>query len=131
MLERVVAAVVLIAVCMYCVASVNVMLEMDWSQTETLYELIYRALVAVIGLELVRMLVTHSLASVVELIAFIISRRMLKQDMTSLDIATNVVALVTLLIARYYFMHEDSKPIFGDRPKASPSPASPDALKDW
>lgn len=104
MLERILAAVVLVAVAIYCIASVEVMMQMDWSRTETLYELIYRALVAVIGLEFVRMLVTHSVNAVLELIAFIISRRMLKQDMTSLDMVINVVAFVTLLIVRYFFV---------------------------
>ena len=35
---------------------------MDWRDTGTLYELIYRVLLLVIGVELIRTLVTHNLA---------------------------------------------------------------------
>ena len=42
--------------------------DMDWRSTETFYELIYRILLLVIGVELIRTLVTHDLTAVLELL---------------------------------------------------------------
>jgi len=43
-------------------------------------------LLLVIGLELVRMLVTHSLSAVLELLAFVIARKMLKPDLSGFTV---------------------------------------------
>jgi len=77
---------------------------MDWSAKETFYELIYRILLLVIGLELVRMLITHSLGAVLELLAFVIARKMLKPDLTAVDIILSVLAFVILLAGRKHLM---------------------------
>jgi hypothetical protein len=67
---------------------------MDWRLTETFYELIYRVLLLVIGVELVRTLVTHDLRAVLELLAFVVARKMLKPDLGVLDILLSVLAFV-------------------------------------
>jgi len=97
-LERLLAVIVFGGVIFMTFSSFEVMLNMDWSQTETFYELIYRVLLAVIGLELIRMLITHEMIAVLELLAFVIARKMLKPDLTSVDIALSVVAFVALVI---------------------------------
>lgn len=98
LLERVLALIVFIAVIYMVFASVPVIISMDWSQTETFYELIYRVLLAVIGLELIRMLITHEMIAVLELLAFVIARKMLKPDLTATDIAFSVFAFVALVL---------------------------------
>ena len=103
LMERAIAVIVLIGVVIYILMSIPVLAQMDWTQTTTFYELIYRALIAIIGLELVRMLITHSIAAVLELLAFVIARKMLKPELTSLDIILSVVAFVALMAARHYF----------------------------
>jgi hypothetical protein len=102
-LEKVIAFVVVIGVAAYAFESVAVMTAMDWSVTETFYELIYRVLAVIIGLELVRMLVSHSISAVLELLAFVIARKMLKPDLEAFDIALGVIAFVALMAARHYF----------------------------
>lgn len=102
-LERVLALLMLAGVVVAAVKGGITMFQMDWTAKETFYELIYRVLLLVIGLELVRMLVTHSLAAVLELLAFVIARKMLKPDLTSIDIILSVVAFVTLLAGRRHF----------------------------
>lgn len=102
--EYALALVVLAGVCVACWETIHVLMVMDWSQPETFYELIYRVLQLVIGLELVRMLIAHSLSAVLELIAFVIARKMLKPDVASLDIALSVGAFVALIAARHAFV---------------------------
>lgn len=105
-LEKVVAAATVIAVIVYGFESAKVLIAMDWSSTETFYEFINRTLIAVIGLELVRMLVNHSIGAVLELLAFVIARKMLKPDLTSLDIALSAGAFVALMAARHFLMED-------------------------
>jgi hypothetical protein len=102
-IEKGIAAVVLIGVLAFLVTSVWHFLSLDWTSMDTYYDLIYRSLLIIIGLELVRMLVTHSVAAVLELLAFVIARKMLKPDLTSLDIILSVAAFVLLMAARHYF----------------------------
>lgn len=105
-LEKVVAAATVIAVMVYGYESVKVLIVMDWSSTETFYEFINRTLIAVIGLELVRMLVNHSIGAVLELLAFVIARKMLKPDLESLDIALSAGSFVALMAARHFLMED-------------------------
>jgi hypothetical protein len=103
-LERALALAMLVGVMIAAVNGGITMSQMDWTSKETFYELIYRVLLLVIGLELVRMLVTHSLAAVLELLAFVIARKMLKPDLTALDIILSVIAFVVLLGGRRYLI---------------------------
>lgn len=102
--EKILAAVVIVGVIFYAIGSVRALLEMDWTQNEVFYEFIYRVLLLIIGLELARMLVTHSISAVLELLSFVIARKMLKPDLTSVDIILSVFAFVALAAARHYFM---------------------------
>lgn len=104
--ERALALLVLIGVVISAVTGTAHLVRQDWSITETFYELIYRVLLLVIGLELARMLVTHSLVAVMELLAFVIARKMLKPDLTAADIALSVLAFVALMAARRYLMRD-------------------------
>lgn len=103
-MEKILAIVILISVIVAAIKGGIYMAGMDWAGKDTFYELIYRTLLLVIGLELVRMLITHSLAAVLELLAFVIARKMLKPDLTSVDIILSVVAFVVLLFGRKYLM---------------------------
>lgn len=98
--ERLLAVIVLAAVCLSAIGNAHVLIDTDWKVSESLYEFINRALLLVIALELARMLVTHDLLAVLELLAFVIARKMLKPDMSSLDISLGVLAFVALLLAR-------------------------------
>lgn len=102
-LEKFVALAVVLGVVMYSIQSIVVLAGMDWALTETYYELINRVLAIIIGLELVRMLISHSIAAVLELLAFVIARKMLKPDLESVDVMAGVLAFVALMAARHYF----------------------------
>jgi hypothetical protein len=86
------------------------MAAMDWRLTETFYELIYRVLLLAIGVELVRTLVTHELGAILELLGFVVARKMLKPDLAVLDILLSAVAFVALLAANRFLLSTPSRP---------------------
>lgn len=102
--EKALALAVLIGVLAAAVKGGIHLAGLDWTDKDTFYDLIYRVLLLVIGLELVRMLVTHSLAAVLELLAFVIARKMLKPELTAVDIILSILAFVALLAGRKYLM---------------------------
>ena len=103
-LERGLALAILVGVIAFAVGSAIALSGMDWRDTATLYELVYRVLLLVIGVELIRTLLTHDLGAVLELLAFVIARKLLKPDLTALDILLSVSAFAVLLIARRFFL---------------------------
>lgn len=103
-LELLLALLVLAGVLVAAVTSTLDLMSMSWRDTSTFDELISRVLFVVIGLELVRMLVVHNLGAILELLAFAIARKMLKPDITAIDIAFSTLAFVALLAAARYFL---------------------------
>ena len=126
-LEKFLAVAVLASVILAAIHGGIHLTGLDWTANETFYELIYRMLLLVIGLELVRMLITHSLAAVLELLAFVIARKMLKPDLTSVDIILSVLAFVALLAGRKYLM---SRSCYLPRELENDIGAMPDDIED-
>jgi hypothetical protein len=119
-LERGLALGILVGVIAFALSNAIALSGMDWRDTATLYEMIYRVLLLVIGVELIRTLVTHDLGAVLELLAFVIARKLLKPDLTALDILLSVSAFVLLLIARRFFLRlpsNDAHEGEGDKPE--------------
>lgn len=98
--EYLFAVVVLFAVIISVIASFNTFIQFDWANNKSFYDFIYRVLLLVIGLELARLLITHNLQAVLELIAFVIARKTLKPDITSLDILFIVLSFFLLICSR-------------------------------
>ncbi len=109
-LERLLAFGVLVGCVYFAFHSARVLVGADWGSTETFYELIYRILLIVIGVELIRTLVTHDLMAILELIAFVVARKMLKPELTSLDILIGALAFGLLLAARRFFFSAPAAP---------------------
>ena len=63
-LERLLAFGILLGLITFAYESIIALIQMDWGTTETFYELIYRTLLLVISVELIRTLVTHDLMAV-------------------------------------------------------------------
>jgi hypothetical protein len=102
--ERGLALVVLVGIVVAAVGSGVALTRMDWRSTTALDELIDRALLLVIGLELVRMLITHEIKAVLELLSFVIARKTLKPDLQPHEIALCALAFVLLLGAYRYLL---------------------------
>lgn len=103
-MERILAVAILAGVAAFAVFSIQVLVSMDWGETDTFYEMIYRVLLMVIGVELARTLLTHDLEAILELLAFVVARKMLKPDVSGPDILMSVVGFSVLLAARYYWL---------------------------
>ena len=103
-LERGLACAILLGVLAFGFGSAIALAGMDWRDTATLYELIYRVLLLVIGVELIRTLVTHNLGAILELLAFVIARKLLKPDLSAVDILLSVSAFAILLVTRRFFL---------------------------
>lgn len=103
-LERLLAVAIVAGIIAYSVESAAQLLSMDWGNSETYYDLVYRVLLAVIGVELARTLLTHDLGAILELLAFVVARKTLKPNVDAFDIFLCALAFVALLAARYYFL---------------------------
>jgi len=109
-IERTLALAILGGVFVFALYSAPTLAAMDWRLTETFYELVYRVLLLVIGVELVRTLFTHDLRAILELLAFVVARKMLKPDLTVFDILLSVLAFVALLAANRFLFSSSSPP---------------------
>lgn len=103
-LERLLALAILVAIVAFVVASMVALASRDWRSTEAFYEMIYRVLMLVIGIELARTLLTHDLEAILELLAFVVARKILKPEVTALDIFLSVLAFIGLLAARKHLL---------------------------
>ena len=122
-LERGLACAILVGVIAFGFGSAIALASMDWRDTATLYELIYRVLLLVIGVELIRTLVTHNLGAVLELLAFVIARKLLKPDLSAVDILLSVSAFAILLVARRFFLRlpsDEADEGGGGKPERAP-----------
>lgn len=113
-LEIALAALVLVGVLAAAASSVRELWGLDWNQSTTFDRLLSRVLFIAIGLELVRMLVVHSLRAILEMLAFAIARNMLLPDRTAVDIVLGAVGFAVLLAAGWYFLR-------GDRGRGTPT----------
>ena len=115
-LERLLAVAIVAGIIAYGFASAGELLGMDWRSSEAFYDLMYRVLLMVIGVELARTLLTHDLGAILELLAFVVARKTLKPDVDAFDIFLCALAFVALLAARYYFL----RPAPDQAPEQSP-----------
>ena len=115
-LEIVLAALVLVGILFAAGAAVRELWALDWTASSTFDRLLNRVLFIAIGLELVRMLVVHSLRAILEMLAFAIARNMLTPNPAAFDIALGAVAFAVLLAAGRYFLTP--------APKKDPEPAA-------
>lgn len=121
--ELALAAAVLVGVLIAAVGSARELSAISWSDAGAFDRLIARVLSIAIGLELVRMLVVHSMQAILELLAFALARQVLTPGIPPVHAALTAVAFVALLAAFRYFVP-------GGRPPARPSAATPqDALE--
>lgn len=109
-LEITLAALVLVGILFAAGAAVRELWGLDWTASATFDRLLNRVLFIAIGLELVRMLVVHSLRAILEMLAFAIARNMLTPNPAAFDIALGAVAFAVLLAAGRYFLAPPAKP---------------------
>ena len=109
--ERVIALALLLGVICFFLATLRMALGLDWSSMATMHEIGQRVLLITIGMELVRTLISHELSSLVNLMSFVIARRMLEPQTVFWEIPLGVAAFVALMATRRYLLNgvvEDS-----------------------
>ena len=103
--ERVIALALLVAVICFFLATLRTALGVDWNSMTTLHELGQRVLLMTIVLELVRTLISHELASLVNLLSFVIARRMLEPQTAFWAVPPGVGAFAILMATRRYLLN--------------------------
>ena len=76
--ERIIAFALLSSVICFFLATLRIAVGLDWNSMATWHEIGQRVLLITIALELVRTLISHELASLINLMSFVIARRMLE-----------------------------------------------------
>lgn len=92
------ALVVTVGVIIFFVISFASFTTLDWSQVSTFYEFINRILILVVGLELARLLITHDINAVTYLLMFVVARKVIVPESSSLDIFLAIIAFALLFV---------------------------------
>ncbi|AFM25177.1 hypothetical protein [Desulfomonile tiedjei] len=103
--ERIIALALLVGVLSFFLATLRMALDLDWKSLATLHEISQRILLMTIGLELVRTLISHELSSLINLMSFVIARRMLEPQILFWEIPLGVAAFAALMATRKYLMN--------------------------
>ncbi len=106
--ERIIALALLFGIVCFFLATVKTAFGFDWGSMAALHEVGQRILLMTIGLELVRTLISHELASLVNLMSFVIARRMLEPQNPFWEIPLGVAAFAALMATRRYLMNGTS-----------------------
>jgi hypothetical protein len=78
-----------------------------WQPTDeykALQQVIENILLVAIAAELALLLLFHRTSAAVEVIIFVIARKIVSPDITAVELLLSVAALVALLVARFYFL---------------------------
>lgn len=102
--ERVIALALLLGVIAFFLATLRMAPHLDWKSLATFHEMGQRVLLLTIGLELVRTLISHELASIINLLSFVIARRMLEPQNPFWEIPLGVAAFAGLMATRRFLM---------------------------
>ena len=105
--EVVLAAAVLLAVFASALGMLPNFLDADWATRETFTFLLEVVLLLAIGVELARLLISYSLETLVELVAFVIARKMLLIEGSFTDVLLGTLALVLIFGSRHYFISRE------------------------
>jgi uncharacterized membrane protein (DUF373 family) len=78
-----------------------------WSsgnEYQVLHQMLQDILLAAIAGELALLLLFHRASAAVEVVMFVIARRLVATDVTTFDLLMGSVALVILLVVRFYYL---------------------------
>ncbi len=78
-----------------------------WSsgnEYQVLHQVLQDILLAAIAGELALLLLFHRASAAVEVVMFVIARRLVATDVTTIDLLMGSVALAILLVVRFYFL---------------------------
>ena len=103
----VLAILVMAAACIALVQIVHYGLPQLWhgqNEYQTLHQLLQNILLLAIAGELGLLLLFHRASAAVEVVMFVIARRMVATDVTAVDLLMGSAALAGLLVVRFYYL---------------------------
>lgn len=106
--EILLAAMVFISVVYFGMNGTLGFLAKDWSSMSVMYDFISFILLILLGLEVARLILVHSITVVMELMLLIVARKMLYPEIAPLDLL--YCAMAFSLIVLIYYLYE-IKPI--------------------
>jgi hypothetical protein len=106
--ERIIALALLLGVVGFFLATLRFAVGLDWNSVATLHEIGQRVLLMTIVLELVRTLISHNVASLVNLMSFVIARRMLEPGTAFWEVPLGVAAFAALMATRRFLLSGES-----------------------
>jgi hypothetical protein len=109
-IEFVLASLVVLGTAWYLFISIDTIFAVAFSP-EFFTEFITILLTAIIGIEVARVLITHNLIGILEILGFVLARKALAPDIVGLDILIILVAFGVLVYVRQLLLTEDSHTI--------------------
>lgn len=103
----VLAVLVMAAACVSLFEIVHHDFQQLWAagnEYQTLHLLLQNILLLAIAAELALLLLFHRASAAVEVVMFVIARRMVATDVTAFDLLMGSVALAVLLVVRFYYL---------------------------
>lgn len=108
-IELFLAFVVIVGVGISFFNQIPTFFNLDWSLTSTFIEFMEVVLYLAVGVELARLLVSYNINTVIELLVFVIARKILLLEESALSLLLLVLATIILFAGRYFFMVKINK----------------------
>ena len=90
------AILTLVAVIVFTFNSIVPIVNSDWSDIQTLYTFINTILTIIVGVELAKLLITHDLVAIKDVLIFVIARKLLEPNQTSMGMLIAIIAFAIL-----------------------------------
>ena len=108
LLEKVVAAILLIGVAYSCIQlAIHVASLTDMAFDDYIEDILVTAFNAVIVIEFIRMLIKHSMNTIVEVLIFAIARGLVVGHETPLETLIRIAGIAILLVCRKFLFYEN------------------------
>ncbi len=101
--ELLLALLVIVGVFVSLFNQIPVFVNADWTLDSTFINFIKMILYLAVGVELARLLVSYNINTVIELLVFVIARKILLFDESAMSLVLLVLATVLLFAGRYFF----------------------------
>lgn len=105
-LEKLLAVGVLVVTVVYAVLGLEQLTTLDWQLASTYFAGLEFVLQVVIGIELARLLIDYSVEALVELLAFVVARKLLIPNYGPAEVFMLVIVLFLLFAMRMLFIKE-------------------------
>ncbi len=102
--EIIIVLAVLVGIVAFAYESFNVLIHMDWAESDTYFLLLRRILALAIGVELIRFIQTFDINTLLEILIFLMARQIILMEMNEhyeylIDVVIGTAIFIGLRIA--------------------------------